>query len=175
MREIDIVILEKGKFSFIDEIVEELDKNTEGINFKKVSSQGCFNQFDISGLNNLIEVIINNPYVEGIIASFLYDSLKFIWKKVSSKKVNVAKSRNEIEEYEYISLSFKIGSLDFKVPNNLSDDLKEKFIDKAFDLSKQYYRKEGKHIVFYNIENDSFEVKEYDEILREIIKNKINN
>lgn len=43
MREIDIVILEKGKFSFIDEIVEELNKNTEGINFKKVSSQGYFN------------------------------------------------------------------------------------------------------------------------------------
>ncbi|WP_415345341.1 hypothetical protein, partial [Clostridium perfringens] len=69
MREIDIVILGKGKFSFIDEIVKELNKNTEGINFKKVSSQGYFNQFDISGLNNLIEVIINNPYVEGIIAS----------------------------------------------------------------------------------------------------------
>ena len=175
MGEIDIVILEKGKFSFIDEIVEELNKNTEGINFKKVSLQGCFNQFDISGLNNLIQVIINNPYVEGIIASFLYDSLKFIWKNISSKKVNILKSRNEIKEDQDISLSFKIGNLDFKLPNNLSDDLKEKFIDKAFNLSKQYYRENGKHIVFYNIENDSFEVKEYDEILREIIKEKINN
>lgn len=175
MREIDIVILEKGKFSFIDEMVKELNKNTEGINFKKVSLQGCFNQFDISGLNNLIEVIINNPYVEGIIASFLYDSLKFIWKNISSKKVNILKSRNEIKEDQDISLSFKIGNLDFKLPNNLSDDLKEKFIDKAFNLSKQYYRENGKHIVFYNIENDSFEVKEYDEILREIIKEKINN
>ncbi|EIF6158337.1 hypothetical protein ACV3MX_07475 [Clostridium perfringens] len=175
MREIDIVILEKGKFSFIDEMVKELNKNTEGINFKKVSLQGCFNQFDISGLNNLIQVIINNPYVEGIIASFLYDSLKFIWKNISSKKVNILKSRNEIKEDQDISLSFKIGNLDFKLPNNLSDDLKEKFIDKAFNLSKQYYRENGKHIVFYNIENDSFEVKEYDEILREIIKEKINN
>ncbi|MDK0574148.1 hypothetical protein P6P35_09670 [Clostridium perfringens] len=175
MGEIDIVILEKGKFSFIDEIVEELNKNTEGINFKKVSSQGCFNKFDISGLNNFIEVIINNPYVEGIIASFLYDSLKFIWKNVSSKKVTIVKSRNEIKENEDILLSFKIGNLDFKLPNNLSDDLKEKFIDKAFNLSKQYYREKGKHIVFYNKENDSFEVKEYDEILKEIIKEKINN
>lgn len=175
MREIDIVILEKGKFSFIDEMVKELNKNTEGINFKKVSLQDCFNQFDIGGLINVIQVIINNPYVEGIIASFLYDSLKFIWKNISSKKVNILKSRNEIKEDQDISLSFKIGNLDFKVPNNLSDDLKEKFIDKAFNLSKQYYRENGKHIVFYNIENDSFEVKEYAELLKEIAKEKINN
>ncbi|HAT4163492.1 TPA: hypothetical protein I9Z77_002990 [Clostridium perfringens] len=105
----------------------------------------------------------------------MYDSLKFIWKNVSSKKVTIVKSRNEIKENEDISLSFKIGNLYFKVPNNLSDDLKGKFIDKAFNLSKQYYREKGKHVVFYNIENDLFEVKEYDEILREIIKEKINN
>lgn len=82
---------------------------------------------------------------------------------------------DEIKGNEDISLSFKIGNLDFKMPNDFSDELKEKFIDNAFELSKQYYNQKEKHIVFYYKESDSFEVKEYNNLLREIAKEKMNS
>ncbi|STB71357.1 hypothetical protein [Clostridium baratii] len=178
MREIDIVILEKGRFNFIDKIIEDLNKNTDEVNFKKVSTTGFFNQLDVNGLISSIEIIIGNHYLDAMICAGLWDlvksSLIFIWKNVQDKKMAIIKG-NEIKENEDISLSFKIGNLDFKMPNDFSDDLKEKFIDNAFELSKQYYNEKGKHIVFYDKESDSFKIKEYNELLREIAKEKMNS
>lgn len=179
MREIYIVILEKGRFNFIDKIIEDLNENIDEVNFKKMSESGFFNQLDFNGLISSIEVIISNHYLDAMICAGLWDlvksSLIFIWKNVQDKKVTIIKARNEIKENEDISLSFKIGNLDFKMPNNLSDNLKEKFIDNAFELSKQYYNEKGKHIVFYDRESDSFKIKEYNELLREIAKEKMNS
>lgn len=42
MREINIVVLEKGRFNFIDKIIEDLNENIDEVNFKKVSEPGFF-------------------------------------------------------------------------------------------------------------------------------------
>ena len=90
MREIDIVILEKGRFNFIDKIIEDLNKNTDEVNFKKVSTTGFFNQLDVNGLISSIEIIIGNHYLDAMICAGLWDlvksSLIFIWKNVQDKK-----------------------------------------------------------------------------------------
>lgn len=90
MREIDIVILEKGRFNFIDKIIEDLNKNTDKVNFNKVSEHGFFNQLDFNGLISYIEIIINNHYFDAIICAGLWDLIKssliFIWKNVQDKK-----------------------------------------------------------------------------------------
>lgn len=145
---------------------------------RRYQNQAFFNQLDFNGLISYIEIIINNHYFDAIICAGLWDLIKssliFIWKNVQDKKVTIIKAKNEIRENEDISLSFKIGNLDFKMPNDFSDDLKEKFIENAFEISKQYYNEKGKHIVFYDKESDSFKIKEYNELLREIVKEKMN-
>ncbi|MGV3025411.1 hypothetical protein ACED96_06785 [Clostridium thermobutyricum] len=178
MQEISINIFEKGDFNFLDNIIVNLNKEIKGVKFKKVPQKGPFNVIDPTTLlGSHINIVINNPYINTIICSGIYDLVKMslisIWKNIRDKRITIIKSGNEIKENQEVNLAIKIGNLEFKMPNNLSDELKEKFMDNAFELARKYYSEENRYIVLYDDKNHSFELKEYNELLHELIKRKI--
>lgn len=178
MKEINIIVFEKGDFNFLDNIITNLNKEVDEVKFKKVSEKGPFNSIDFTLLMNNIEIIISNHYIDTIICCGMYDLVKMslisIWKSIRDKRITIIKSGNEIKENQEVNLAFKIGNLEFKMPNNLSDELKETFMDNAFELARQYYSEKNKYIALYDEKNHLFEVKEYNYLFNELIKEKIN-
>ncbi|MBN9647598.1 hypothetical protein J0L31_11400 [Terrisporobacter glycolicus] len=144
---------------YLEEKINELDK--VGIKLVKFDKAEIpMKSFD--DLTSVILMAINNEivlqYVNGILACGIYDVLKKviidIWTKLNKKTYKKVYSSGEIEEKEAtFGISMNINenlNVSFKLSGDISDELKEKCLDDAFELTKYLRENEVKSNYFNN-------------------------
>lgn len=144
---------------YLEEKINELDK--VGIKLVKFDKAEIpMKSFD--DLTSVILMAINNEivlqYVNGILACGIYDVLKKviidIWTKLNKKTYKKVYSSREIEEKEAtFGISMNINenlNVSFKLSGDISDELKEKCLDDAFELTKYLRENEVKSNYFNN-------------------------
>jgi len=122
---------------------------------------------------------IVQAYILGLLTSTSYDLIKkavlSIWRHISGKKIKVT-TASGMESIKEANLDLDI-SLDdgtkvkFKLKGDISDEIKEKCIDNAFQLLKasDVFKTKGGYIALYDIEHDSWNLYEDIEFVRKFI------
>ena len=117
-------------------------------------------------------------YLLGLATSASYDIIKssvlVIWGHISGKKVSKISSSN-IEEVDAnfdldVNTSGKT-RIKFKLKGNIPDSLKEKCVDKAFQLleSKSFPENRTGYVCLYNIDRQQWEILEYLEFVKKYV------
>ena len=166
------------------------EENLELIRSKLDNHDIGFEWHDISGapqaaMSDLVAPIILSlssdvvqAYILGLANSASYDLLKLsileIWHKITGKKYNKITS-NGIQELE-ASFDLNVDTpgktkFKFKLSGNIPDDLKEKCIDKAFQLieSKSITVNRTGYICNYDTDNKQWERLEQLEFIKKYI------
>ena len=117
-------------------------------------------------------------YLLGLATSASYDVIKStvldLWRHISGKKINKITS-TDIEEVDAnfdldVNTSGKT-RVKFKLKGNIPDSLKEKCIDKAFQLleSKNFPETRTGYVCRYDVDNEKWEILEELEFIRKYV------
>ena len=118
-------------------------------------------------------------YLLGIATSTSYDIIKTsiisIWRRVSGKAIKRITPSRETSVAANFDLDISISEgtrVKFKLKGGVSDSLKDKCIDKAFQLieSKAFPEKRTGYICLYNTDKNSWEIFEDLEFVRKFVK-----
>jgi len=173
---------------YIEGIIPE--ENLELLRSKLGNHDIGFEWHDMSGAPQaaisdfLAPIILSLPsdvvqaYILGLANSVSYDLLKLsileIWHNITGKKYNKITSNN-IQEIE-ASFDLNVDTpgktkFKFKLAGNISDNLKEKCIDNAFQLieSKSYPENHTEYICSYDTDNEQWEKLEQFEFIKKYI------
>lgn len=144
---------------YLQEKISELNRiDIEFIGYDK--SMVPMASFD--DLKSVILMAINNEivwgYINGILSCGIYDVLKKvvidIWKKLNGKTYNKIYPSGKVEEKNAtFGISMNVNekcNIDFKLSGDIPDELKEKCLDKAFELIKDLNEKEFKNNFYSN-------------------------
>lgn len=151
-------------------------------------SQLELSSFDKSGLfknaledyANVISVAISTPLISNILAdvvsSFVWDSIKVtvkkVWVKVKNKEYTKLTAGSQEKKKITFGLEIKLDkntNFNFRLDGDLSEELVEKSLDKAFDyLKEQQLNEKYKHSYFmtYNSTNENWNKLDVEEDLR---------
>ncbi|KHS58568.1 hypothetical protein QX51_02095 [Terrisporobacter othiniensis] len=139
---------------YLDE--KEDDLNKAGIRLVKFDESGIPMNSFYDELISAIVLAINNEivmqYINGILGSAIYDVLKsFIidtWKNLKGKHYHKIYSGGKAEEKEAsFGIQMKVNKnceINLKLSGDISDSLKEKCVDDAFELVKYMNKSESK-------------------------------
>jgi len=117
-------------------------------------------------------------YILGLATNASYDIIKstvlHLWQNISGKKIKKI-TVTDIEELNAnfdlcVNISGKT-SIRFKLEGNIPDSLKEKCIDKAFQLlaSKKIPEIHTEYVCCYNVDSEKWEIFEMPEFIRKYI------
>jgi len=151
-------------------------------------SQLELSSFDRSGLPqnaledylNVIYVAISIPLISniltGVVSSIVWDSIKVtvkkVWVKVKNKEYTKLTAGSQEKKKITFGLEIKLDkntSFNFRLDGDLSEELVEKSLDKAFDyLKEQQLNENYKHSYFmtYNSTNENWNKLDVEEDLR---------
>ena len=121
---------------------------------------------------------IVQAYLLGLATSASYDVIKStvldLWQHTSGKKINKITS-TDVEEVDAnfdldVNTSGKT-RVKFKLKGNIPDSLKEKCVDKAFQLleSKSFPEIRTGYVCLYNVDREQWEILEYLEFVKKYV------
>jgi len=124
---------------------------------------------------------IIQAYILGLVTSISYDIIKTsvisIWRHISGKTIRIATP----SEVKSVAANFDLDiniigrtRVKFKLKGDLPDSLKEKCVDKAFQLieSKAFPEIRTGYVCLYNVDHDEWEIFEDLEFVRKFVKPK---
>lgn len=125
---------------------------------------------------------IIQAYILGLLTSTSYDLIKkavlLIWRYISGERIKVT-TASGMESIKEANLDLDLSLNDrtkvkFKLKGDISDEIKEKCIDNAFQLlkSSDLSKTKGGYIALYDIDQDSWTIYQDVEFVRKFILKK---
>ena len=175
--------------NYLKGIIPEYELDELSHNFSSVGIE--FDYFDISeepqaSAEEILSPIlfflssdIVQAYILGLLTSTSYDLIKksilSIWRHISGETIRVT-TASGIQKIKEASLDLDISLNDrtkvkFKLKGDISEKIKEKCIDNAFQLLKSAdsFKTKGLYIALYDIDQDSWDIYKDVEFIRKFI------
>ena len=129
----------------------------------------------------LLSSDVMQAYILGLATSATYDFMKScitsIWQHISGKEIY----RYNPKGVEHVAANFDLDietehgmKVKFKLKDDVSDSLKEKYIDRAFQLleSKSFPANRTGYICLYNVDQNNWEIYESLDFVKSFVKPK---
>jgi hypothetical protein len=169
------------------------DSKIESIRLKLQNYNIEFECNDLSGLPQaaveellshvvfLISSDVMQAYILGLATSATYDFIKSciasIWQHISGKEVYRYNPKGVEPVAANFDLDIETGNgmkVKFKLKDDVPDSLKEKCIDRAFQLleSKSFPANRTGYVCLYNVDQNNWEIYEYLDFVKRFVKPK---
>ncbi|MDF7809580.1 hypothetical protein P4E94_19235 [Pontiellaceae bacterium B12219] len=160
----------------------ESDLQSVNIDFETTDANGvavaCYDEI-MATLSIFLSDELVRAYILGLVTNSTYEILRnsiiCIWKNVEGKKINVVRSDSITEKEATFDMNIRVkeNQLSFKLKGDCSDEIKQRFIDKAFECVANHQAHNSKHLLYFpDIEKEEWEMIPQSDYIRQNINKK---